>query len=153
MHQENQAEIAALQQRMAGVENDIHDIKQSIASGRTETLNALHASRTETSAALTMIHTKLDQRATTQWGPIWAGLSVGVAVLGILGASLYAPIRERQAEIQAAFVVALREGKQDRKEDIDGLVRRDQRIWDSVLDMRRQIDRMEGEWRATRRPQ
>jgi len=124
---ENDAEIAALQQRMAGVENDIHDIKQSIASGRTETLSALAA-----------IQSKLESRA----APQWQALGVVLTFCTVVGALAYWPIREGMSDTRSLL-----------KEVQQGSVDRDRRLWDNFMESRSRLDKLDGEWRAMiRRP-
>lgn len=71
------AEVAVLGQRVTSIENILH--------GVVDTLNALS--------------NKIDSKSVTNWAPI----SVGVTVLGLLGAIVYMPIREAQSRQELAM--------------------------------------------------
>lgn len=72
------AQLAALDQRVTGIENGLQSVAQAVTS----------------------LGVKIDARSQTNWGPIWAALGVMTTMLGLLGAVVYAPIKESQLRME-----------------------------------------------------
>jgi len=139
-HQTLRAQTAnsfeALDARVLGLEDDVRNLDRKLDTG-------MASLRSDFAAAISGIHAKLDRQAQPQWGVIYAGVGVLVAFLSVIGGLAYMPIREGLHEIRVAHANSVREAKQDRKDEVESLVRRDQRIWDSVLKIQSQVDRLE----------
>lgn len=114
--------IEALDERVGGLEVDIQKLDSSMIGLRTDMTTAIGG-----------IHAKLDRQAQPQWGVIWAGMGVLLLCLTTIGTLAYMPIRENQQEL-----------KRDKETAIQSLITRDQRIWDALLDVRRDVDRLVG---------
>lgn len=70
--------IAALEQRVTGLEVGVRDI----------------------ATAVTNLSNKIDSTARPQWGVIWSALGVGVAILIAIGSLAYAPVGTSITEIK-----------------------------------------------------
>ena len=66
------AQLAALDQRVTGIEQGLQSVADAVGS----------------------LGAKIDSKSATNWGPIWSALGVMTAMLGLLGAVVYAPIKE-----------------------------------------------------------
>ena len=53
--------------------------------------------------AITTLGQKIDLKTQTSWGPIWAAMGVCVAMLGLLGTVVYAPIKDSQSRVEESL--------------------------------------------------
>lgn len=78
MHQSFATEVATLNQRVTNMEDGLRSIADAVAG----------------------LSSKFDARSATNWGPIWSALGVMTALLGLIGAVVYAPIKEGQSRTE-----------------------------------------------------
>lgn len=76
------AQLAALDQRVTGIEQGLQSVADAVSS----------------------LGSKIDARSQTNWGPIWSALGTMTAVLGLIGATVYAPIKETQLRMERDIV-------------------------------------------------
>lgn len=88
--QHSDAQIAALAQQVAGIENDNRNIRADITGlqGRIE-------------SGLSAIANKIEERAKPQWSVYFMGLGLVFSVLTIIGGLAYWPINSSVTELKA----------------------------------------------------
>lgn len=137
------ASWAALDERVLGLENDVQKIDQKLDSG----LNSL---RVDFNTAIASIVSKLDAQGKPNWNVIVAGIGVGITILVTLGTLAYLPIKSDTDSLKSESLRRYEQTRNESRTNYDQLVTRDQRIWDHVLRMQSQIDRMDGRNSANR---
>lgn len=131
------ASFDAIDARVLGLEDDVRSIDRKLETG-------LASLRTDFAAAITGIHLKLDQQGKPQWSVIYAGIGVLMTFFIAIGALAYMPIREGLTDMKATHAFYLREAKADHQAGINDLVQRDRRLWDTLLEVKGRVDKMEG---------
>lgn len=123
MHHENQAEMATIKARVVGVENDVHDIKGSLSS-----------MRSEFSLGISGLAAKFDEKNRTPWGVIFSALAFVLAFSTAIGTMAYLPIKTDIARIEGVV-----------KERYDEGLTRDRRSFDMLLAVQRKLDFLDGQ--------
>lgn len=129
MHEENKANMAALDQRVLGLEGDVQALRSDLSSG-------LSNLRTDFIASFNQINVKLDNRDDRKWlvAPAIAFMMLILAIIGGLGTLSLNPVREDVSRLRA----------ETREADRD-LTERDRRLWDAHLKMRTEFDFLRGQ--------
>lgn len=83
-------EIAALGEKVSGVEKDYQELKGVVVGLSREMRDGFN-----------LIHTKLDAQNRTPWIVIFSGFGVLLSVLGMVGWLAYSPIRDSQLRMDA----------------------------------------------------
>ncbi len=129
MHEENKATMAALDQRVLGLEGDVQALRHDLSSG-------IASLRSDFVSSFNQISTKIDNRDDRRWilGPAVGFLMFILAVVGGLGTLSLSPVKERVGELQAEMRATERD-----------LIERDRRLWDHSLKMRSEFDFLRGQ--------
>lgn len=88
--------LAALGQKVEGLDNDYQDLRGHVVD-----------LAKETKAGFSAIHAKLDERSRTPWGQIYTGLGLLLAFFSTIGALAYLPIKSDLATLAAREQYAL----------------------------------------------
>lgn len=152
-HEQNRAQLAAVSERVDGMQQDIKALEVDIQNIGNRFDTSLGNVRKDMNASMALITDKLDRRDDRRW--MWpvvvSACSLVLAVTGIIGAMALGPIRDRQAE-QLLDMRALRleakeqsrEAKAEAKEAAKDLYERDRRMWDFMLRHRQDFDAVRG---------
>lgn len=121
--------IAALNQKVIGLEGDVQGLRQDMAAG-------LASLRTDFVASFERINSKLDARDDRKWAvaPAIAMMMLILAIIGGLGTLSLSPVKEDVARLR--YETARTETE---------LIDRDRRIWDFVLKNRSEFDFLRGQ--------
>lgn len=136
MHEENKANMAALDQRVLGLEGDVQALRADLSSGLT-------ALRGDFVASFNQISSKLDSRDDRKWmlAPAIGFMMFILTLVGGLGTMALLPIKDDVSRIRTEMTATERD-----------LIDRDRRLWDHGLRMRSEFDFLRGQLSPLPRP-
>lgn len=154
MHDENRADLAAMDERVGGMQEDIQGLETDVQQLGIRLDSGLNAIRKDLnssiatiadnfSTSISSISEKIDKRDDKRW--LWpVVVSVALLVLSfvtVVGNLSLSPMRENLVELRHA----LRENKEDRERAINQSIERDRMISDHAQQMRREFDYLRGQ--------
>lgn len=128
--------IAALNQKVLGLESDVQALGQRLDSG-------LSALRQDFVASFERINQKLDSRDDRKWmlAPAIGFLMFILTLGGGLGTMALLPLRGEMDTMRGY----IREAKEDRLRALSELHDRDRRMWDQIRETKSQLDYLRGQ--------
>lgn len=136
MSDERGTNIAALNQKVLGLESDVQALGQRLDSGLT-------ALRQDFAASFERVNQKLDNRDDRKWmlAPAVGFLMFILTMVGGLGTMALLPIRSDQETLRGY----IREAKEDRLRELSELHNRDKLMWEQLRQTRSQLDFLRGQ--------
>lgn len=111
--------LATLGAHVDGLDRDYQELRRAVSHLDTKIEASMSGMATRFEHSLSVLTTKIDQRSTTQWGPIFSGVAVIVTVLGLAGTMAYVPISRDTTRLDNAVAAILDRGIFQRQYEAD----------------------------------